>query len=964
MKFIQKHIAWWLGSYLLVFLISFLFLLPAQAGPSYVPKIQNYSVSDYSGGNQNWAITQGRSGEIYVGNNRGFLSYDGSRWTMRALPNHIGLRSVCEASDGKVYVGSYNEFGYFERDADGQGMSYHSLVAGTDHLRFTNDEIWTIHEYEGKIYFQSFKNYFVYDGERVTQGEEQSPFFFFKVNDRFYAQFEGGGLCVMREGRFVEILERKRINNDGLVAVLPYGERLMLITALSGLYLFDPASGHLESWNLPVGEVLKKKVANRALMMPDSTYVVGMLSDGVVAFDKHGKELWHVNRENGLINNTVLNLAVDKAGNVWAALDNGIAHILVNFPVYFYEPVESQIGMVHDLAIDGDNVYMATNQGLYLLTDQDKDPQLVPGTKEQNWCIKKFGHQLIVGHNRGALSISGRTARHIEGPVSGGTALCRGTIMGREVLLLASYGVLSVFLWDQGSEEWRFSNNVEGFNDLIRYVEIDPMGNIWASHMYKGLYRLRLDEDLRHIKDQERFMRLDTLKKEGTINVMRLRGRVVFSDGDKFYTYADLESKIVPYDVLNEHFPELGDTYRIIPMLGDRFWFIRNTEYVMLEYSKGQYHIRMRLPFSLFDNPTIEDRGNIFVSDDGVSYFCLNGGIARFEPSFFGKTRERFPLMLASVKAFGRDEENEIQLSIKDRLDVDKHMVDPEQNNISFDLYFPNFTGGKYLYSYKLEGYEQEWSERTTEATRSYHNLPYGKYTLRVTVSDNTGRELSSLAYAFGIKTPFYRTYWAFLFYFLIFVFLLWWLGRRYIAWIVAKEKRANEELQRQQEAQLREQERQITALKNEKLENELTYKSKELASATLSVITHNEFLASLKKEVQAQMVSGSNSRRFYEKLIRMIDESISNEDDWTIFQTNFDRIHEHFFTKLKERYPDLTAGDLRLCALLRLNMPTKDMARVQNLTVRGVEAARYRLRKKLNLSEGQSLVDFMIQFH
>ena len=98
--------------------------------------------------------------------------------------------------------------------------------------------------------------------------------------------------------------------------------------------------------------------------------------------------------------------------------------------------------------------------------------------------------------------------------------------------------------------------------------------------------------------------------------------------------------------------------------------------------------------------------------------------------------------------------------------------------------------------------------------------------------------------------------------------------------------------------------------------------------------------------------------------LISIIEENISGEDEWAIFQTNFDRIHEKFFTNLKERYPDLTPGDLRLCALLRLNMPTKDMARMQNLSVRGIEAARYRLRKKLNLPEGQSLVDFMIQFH
>lgn len=90
-----------------------------------------------------------------------------------------------------------------------------------------------------------------------------------------------------------------------------------------------------------------------------------------------------------------------------------------------------------------------------------------------------------------------------------------------------------------------------------------------------------------------------------------------------------------------------------------------------------------------------------------------------------------------------------------------------------------------------------------------------------------------------------------------------------------------------------------------------------------------------------------------------MIEENISGEDEWAIFQTNFDRIHEKFFTNLKERYPDLTPGDLRLCALLRLNMPTKDMARMQNLSVRGIEAARYRLRKKLNLPGGAKLGRF-----
>lgn len=80
-------------------------------------------------------------------------------------------------------------------------------------------------------------------------------------------------------------------------------------------------------------------------------------------------------------------------------------------------------------------------------------------------------------------------------------------------------------------------------------------------------------------------------------------------------------------------------------------------------------------------------------------------------------------------------------------------------------------------------------------------------------------------------------------------------------------------------------------------------------------------------------------------------------------FQENFDLIHKNFFRNLISTYPNLTPADLRLCALLRLNYSTKEIARIQNLTLRGVEAARYRLRKKIDIQENEDLVSFMINF-
>lgn len=957
--------------------LVFLGLAPLlrASGLSYLPQVINYSVNEYKAGNQNWAVTQDKSGLLYFGNNRGLLQFDGIRWTLYPLPNRLPVRSVYAAPDGRLYVGSFEEFGYFERDLS-HHLVYHSLKEKVKDYRFFNDEIWTIRSWGEQIYFQSFSSFFIYDGEDVRLGSSpQAPLYFFTVHDTLYAQFIGAGLYRAEGETFVPLIGREELQNDDVVGVLPYDDKLLLVTAVSGLYLYD--RGHATAWDVPASGLLKTGTANRAVMLPDSCYIVGTISDGLVAIDKKGTLLWHINRENHLINNTVLGLSADRSGNLWVALDNGLAQIEVNSPLYFYEPPGAQIGMVHDMAIEKEAIYVATNQGVYLLSD-NRPPRLIPGTNEQTWYLAREDHQLIAGHNKGTLLIEGETARPISGPNGGGTALRKCLLHGKEVLVQASYNTLSIFT--RGSTGvWEFSHNVEGFSDLIKSFEVDPTGNIWASHMFKGIYRLRLDETLRKVKEQEYIGFLDDTKRESTLNVMKLRGRIVLTDGRQFYTYEDLSRRIVPYEGLNRDYPWLSDTYRIVPLNNDLYWFIRNTEYVLLAYEGGRFVVRQRIPFTLFDNPTIEDRGNIYVGDEGTSYFCLSGGIARYMPRRHRADTVSVPLSLASLTAYNRHDGVSVSLpctsaGLSERAGAGRSgffsardnrlSLDYTYNTLSFGFLYPEYSGRRYRIFYKLEGFESEWVEGGSDFIRMYSNLPSGSFIMHAQVEDDTGRKVASLAYPFEVKRPFYRSAPALALYFILSMGLLAIVARGYVAWEMAREKRAAEAEKKRREEQLRAQEQLIVKLKNEKLETELTYKSKELASATLAVITHNDFLEGLKKEILAQQLSGSYTKRFFDKLLRMIDENRTAEDEWAVFQSNFDRIHERFFRKLKEQYPELTPGDLRLCALLRLNMPTKDVARMQNLTIRGVEAARYRLRKKLNLPEGQSLVDFMIQFH
>jgi len=181
---------------------------------------------------------------------------------------------------------------------------------------------------------------------------------------------------------------------------------------------------------------------------------------------------------------------------------------------------------------------------------------------------------------------------------------------------------------------------------------------------------------------------------------------------------------------------------------------------------------------------------------------------------------------------------------------------------------------------------------------------------------------------------------------FLLFIYGIY-LYLKHIFWIKKEKIHSEQEEIRKKEIEKREQ--QIMALEKEKLESELTLKSKELAESTMTIIKKNEMLVNIKEEVMTQknMLGSQYPNKYYERLIRLLDENLSSEDDWVIFRANFDRIHENFFRNLHVKYPELTSNDLRFCAYLRLNLSSKDIAHLMNISLKGVEVGRYRIRKK-----------------
>lgn len=526
-------------------------------------------------------------------------------------------------------------------------------------------------------------------------------------------------------------------------------------------------------------------------------------------------------------------------------------------------------------------------------------------------------------------------------------------------LLEGTYALLNLYTEDTAGG-YRFTRSLYGFSHMVRHLEVDAQGNIWAKHLRNGLYRFRIDADMRQVKEVRKYDSLGKVQ-GGSFALFKINGRVVFSNGEAFYTYEDMTDSIVPYTTMNEQLAELKEIKTVSRADGDGYWFVGDRTVYLVKCAMNTFKIELRIPYSLFDGVAVEDRGSVvYDKRNNRSYLCLNNAIARIETdsSSLYKPQVVRSLRIAEMMAADEFSGKRKLLSVQPGVEVA-----PEFNTVSFTLSYPVY--GDYIYKvrYLLEGYSEQWTPGGRDLQKKYTHLPYGRYVFRAEVYD-AGGVRASAEMPFEILRPWYLSYWAVGGYVLLGLCLLALLQYLVYRFVKRKKDRVIERQRVVHQAELERQEKKIIELEKEQLEADLRFKSKELSSVVMTNIVHQEFLSSLKEEIQQQKLSGQYNRKNLDKLLALINHNlVSDEENWKMFQSNFDRIHENFFRNLKRQYADLTSGDLRFCALFRLNMPTKEIAKMLNISIRGVDAARYRLRKKFNLLSEESLTDFLINF-
>ena len=164
-------------------------------------------------------------------------------------------------------------------------------------------------------------------------------------------------------------------------------------------------------------------------------------------------------------------------------------------------------------------------------------------------------------------------------------------------------------------------------------------------------------------------------------------------------------------------------------------------------------------------------------------------------------------------------------------------------------------------------------------------------------------------------------------------------------------------------ELEINKTESELVTLKNENLEAEINFKNSEIASSAMHLVKKGELLTKIKGELTQVMKRLDNEPAIAElkKMIKSLNEDDNIDKEWENFTKHFDRVHSDFVVKLKEKHPAISGNELKLCAYLRMNLSTKEVAQLMNISVRGVEISRYRLRKKLGIASETNLFSYLI---
>ena len=937
----MKLLKYFIKSFLLFF-IPITTLLANQK-----PNIVNFTRDKYHAANKNWSIGEDEKGVMYFGNDIGMLESDGMEWKLYTTPYSTLIRAVAVESHQTIYTGGSGELGRWDRDNTGR-LVYTSLTSLLhDKQSLDSQSFWRIWIDGNNVYFQTFSHIYIYDHRTIRKLSLPNGFLLLqKVRNEFWVQEMFGSLYQLKNGVLHKAQGSDMLRGKLARVILPYRRDGYLIGTSDGeIYIYNHKEFKL--WNSALSSQLYGQELNCAVYSSvRKSYYLGTQLNGIYEVDDNGNILNHFSSSNSLQNNTILSLYEDSQNNIWVAMDRGLAYIRYTDGLSYYRSSDNGAGAVYAATLWHGNLLIGTNQGIYYAPQEKMNDfdlfsslKLIPGTQGQIWSFQQIDGRLMCGHTNGLLEVLPDLKIRHPYPIDTGVyKVLETTIDEKKVVILVTYKELHIF-----NEATGRLTPMRQIKDAIYNAEVDHLGNIWLETVNRGVYKCRLNNELSAFRYYTYYGKETDHLLPQHLLVQRVGKRITFLGNDHFYTYNEANDNLQLEPHLNDCFKFIKNIRRIIPIDSEESWAITGSSVYRFSYDGYLARIQEAYKVEADNLSLITAYENISVLNDSLSLVCLDAGFILHNSHLSKKqTDPLVPPYLESMRSSGGN-----------YIDVNRKIKIPYNENTVTIGFSVNAAFARNLYvEYLLEKVDTTWSRPGQINSISYARLPQGTYTLRLRTTDGLGNYSPESTLTFEIMPPWYRTYWWF------FTCAILITGMLYLVFYTMKRR-----MQLRHIRQLRAQEAAHLRIQNERLHTEIEEKEAELFTQTSFIIHKNELILKLKEMVDEMWARNTQKtlQPLYQKINILLANNLDTEEDWKMFLIKFEQKHHNFFKHLKEMHPSLTNNDLRLCACLKLNMETKDIASLMNLSVRAIENNRYRLRKKLNLQPTQNLSEYFM---
>ena len=942
-----------------------LFLSQGPQAQAYLGKypIHNFTPAEYKAGIQNIDFAQNRDMTLFVANNLGVLSFNGNKWNTHDFKTGKKKRSLAfDENTNRLYVGSQGEFGFYEED-----WNYVSLVDKIPEGLSDFDEVWNVFLSKSQVYFCTFQGIYLYDGQKITHiknedGLERS----FYAKGKLFTQDQQGKLFEVEGQKLVHTYPQNQVNQI-IAGIIPQNEGYLLFYN-SGKIEFTTSFGVTRKYE-DLSQALQGTYVNHVLQLSDTRLAISTQTSGLFLYDLQERVLEKINTQSGLETNACLRSFQDYFGNLWIGMQNGIAIVYINSPMRLLNQEINIQGSGYDAFETEEGTYYTTTNGIYFQAINTTQSIFLPGAEGPAYGMQKIAGKLYAGHHTGLFLLENGKAIRIA--FTEGLWQVKQLQSNPQFAIGGTYSGLYLFRVHE-NRNMEAVQKIKGFSASSRFFEEDQQGKIWVGQYYKGLYQLLLSEDLTNAT-VENISEGSDLPITEQIILSRAADALFLSTNSGLYQLVPSTSMVIS----NENFSEYIGEQPVYLLEQDR----KNNVHVLAENTVGFFKQISADNFQFVPSSLYQlryhinnDLLHISVNTKHGILFSANEGFIHYRAALEDQLKVENPLVISRVFSVT---ENKLLYGHKPFQEKPEKLgsvvISPRAKVLKIDIESFQFNSlNNQQFRYFLKGFEENFGEWDTASTKEYSNLKEGTYEFIAQTRNHLGEIANSQPLTLIVNPPFYRSLLAKWLYVISGILVLFLVSRTQKLKYKRKAEKIEEikrfELAEKQQKLVeieQQKEKELLQLKEEKMLSELWHVNNLLAASTMNLVVKNEFIKAIKEDLEEikQKEKNLETKQTLKKVVKEINIKLRLQEDWEQFEYHFDKVHGDFLTRLRNSHPDLSPSDQKLCAFLRLNLNTKEIANLLSISLRGVEVARYRLRKKLRLEKGQNLSKFVLEY-